>query len=82
MPPSASTAIIKTSSSQATIAPNPTQPFDAKTVINFATQRNVEATIWKWTGLSLYEDDRHKHGPRRIQVLWNDLNEWIDDAFI
>ena len=74
--PGSSSDIFQTQTEQTT------HSIDKNTKINFATVRNPDAKIWAWTGLSLYEDDKLKQGPRRIQVLWNDLNEWIDDAFI
>lgn len=58
--------------------------------IEFATERNPNATIWRRAGLSLYERDSNTvggrfnpgSGPRLIETLWNNNHAWLDDKFI
>ncbi|KAL3073722.1 hypothetical protein niasHT_039249 [Heterodera trifolii] len=55
--------------------------------INFATTRNLACKIWKWAVIGLYERDGEtsqgpRSGPRFIETCWNDLAQFLNDAFI
>lgn len=36
----------------------------------------------KWVGINLFENDAEKSGPRRIETLWSNLDQYLDDGFI
>jgi hypothetical protein len=53
--------------------------------IEFATTRNSNATIWRAAALPLYQRDGQsipELGPRFIETLWNNPDEWLNDAMI
>ncbi|KAL3081392.1 hypothetical protein niasHT_039357 [Heterodera trifolii] len=67
----------------AAVLPNVPEKINFSTVqINFATTRNLACKIWKWGATALYECDARRSGPRFIETCWNDLAQFLNDAFI
>ena len=65
--------------------------FNKMQTLNFATDRNINAKIWQVAQLGLYQRDstfgqvgydQIDKGARYIEIYWNKLNEWLNDAFI
>ncbi|KAL3106634.1 hypothetical protein niasHT_012494 [Heterodera trifolii] len=55
--------------------------------INFATTRNMACKIRRFAGVGLYERDGEtaqgpRSGPRFIETCWNDLTQFLNDAFV
>ncbi|KAL3076488.1 hypothetical protein niasHS_011809 [Heterodera schachtii] len=55
--------------------------------INFATSRNMACKIRRFAGVGLYERDGEtaqgpRSGPRFIETCWNDLTQFLNDAFV
>ncbi|KAL3081390.1 hypothetical protein niasHT_039355 [Heterodera trifolii] len=55
--------------------------------INFATTRNMACKIRRFADVGLYERDGEtaqgpRSGPRFIETCWNDLTQFLNDAFV
>ncbi|KAL3091973.1 hypothetical protein niasHS_005923 [Heterodera schachtii] len=55
--------------------------------ITFATTRNFACKIRRWADVALYERDGEtaqgpRSGPRFIETCWNDLTQFLNDAFV
>ncbi|KAL3076651.1 hypothetical protein niasHS_011728 [Heterodera schachtii] len=55
--------------------------------ITFATTRNFACKIRRWADVGLYERDGEtaqgpRSGPRFIETCWNDLTQFLNDAFV
>ncbi|KAL3098310.1 hypothetical protein niasHS_000043 [Heterodera schachtii] len=70
------------------ILPNVPEKINFSTVqINFATWRNMACKIRRFADVGLYERDGEtaqgpRSGPRFIETCWNDLTQFLNDAFV
>ncbi|KAL3098302.1 hypothetical protein niasHS_000035 [Heterodera schachtii] len=70
------------------VLPNVPEKINFSTVpINFATSRNMACKIRRFADVGLYERDGEtaqgpRSGPRFIETCWNDLTQFLNDAFV
>ncbi|KAL3092059.1 hypothetical protein niasHS_004222 [Heterodera schachtii] len=70
------------------VLPNVPDKINFSTVpINFATSRNMACKIRRFADVGLYERDGEtaqgpRSGPRFIETCWNDLTQFLNDAFV